>query len=73
VIPLRQRTAEVLLAINQEVEERQRAFRASELRLHDMLRTIYTEHGIQAAQPVRVTEHIPYELVLVNVIYAPEA
>ena len=54
-LPIKKATALVLLQINAEVSAVQAQLQTVTQRLHDTLRTIYTENGIQSA-PKRSSE-----------------
>ncbi len=72
-IPIRQKTAENLLALNRARDEAMRAVEAIENRIHDHLRPLYTEAGIEEGKCLEITEQAPHELVVVVTKSAPEA
>ena len=70
-IPIRPRTAELLLKQNDNVAQVQRALDAETGKLNLLICTLYTEHGIAEGKLLEVTEGDTPEMV-VEVVKAEE-
>lgn len=63
-IPLKQKTAENIMQLNQQVTATLAAAQDAQVKLQNHVLPILTEHDILNGRVVEVTEKKPYELVL---------